>query len=226
MNLQNFRISTDFFTLDHYRYLCGVVYSKLLEDEYKIARKEHMQEYGYVDMSLSGAWIINEEVKAEKVRDQDNLYVFTLKHPVFVFPFDERANGIQTIRNLNFNGCTEFVRETAKRKWALCDLPTTNVVFWYEEAKKIYLANGKCGMEKARLQVSYLSDPADISHGEHGGEIPTSKEYIVITAVLDMMKKAAQGQVVDMTNNANPNKKAQTEIDTVFQNDLTTKQIQ
>lgn len=224
---QNYRKSEDFFREAHFRYLCGVAYSKIVEDEYKMARREAFQEFGFTEVALSTEWLIDEQVEVKKVQDQHNMWKAKLKHPLFVFPYDQASNGIQIIRNMNFSMlCKEFIRESARRKWALCDMPVTNNVYWYPEGKELVFVNAKCGLDKAKLQVSYISDPADESFGDNGGVIPKTKEDLIIRTTLDLMIKAKNGVVVDMTNNANPNKRIQSEIDTVFQDDLRTKPIQ
>lgn len=222
---QNFRKSEDFFTDVHFRYLCGVAYSKIVEDEYKQARKEALAQLGFTEVALSSEWLINEEIKVEKVPDVKNTWSAKLKHPIFIFPYDPAGNGIQTIRNLNYSACNEFIRESARRKWALCNMPVTKNVYWYIEGKEIFFVNAKCPLDSAKLQVSYISDPSDDSFGDEGGVIPQSKEELIIRSTLDILIKARSGVVVDMTNNANPNKVKQTEIDTVLQDDIRNKPI-
>lgn len=221
---QDYRKGEDFFQEVHFIYLCGVSYSKIVEDEYKQARREAFAENGIIDVQLSDEWLLFEKLKVSKA-DEEGVYKAELKHPVFSFPFDPNNNGIQTVRNLNFTGCKEFIRIPARRKWAVCRLPVSDNVYFYTERRTMYFVNAKCGLDKADLQVGYVSDPSDESFGENGGDIPTSKVEMIIRSTLDLLKKAAAGVVVDMTNNANPNKRLQTEVDTVFQDDLRTKPI-
>jgi hypothetical protein len=224
---QNFRTDEDFFRLFHFKYLCGVSYSKLLEQEYKQNRREAMLELGFSDVIIPSEWLIEEVVEFKEVDDEPNFYKATFKHPVFTFPYDAVSNGIQTIRPVGKGmSCKEFIREAARRRWSLCDLPMTSQVFWFGEGKDIIAYSRKCKMDKMKVKIWYASDPADESFGEDGGFIHKSKEEDVIRMTLDIMMKARQGTVVDMSNDGNPNKRIQSEINTVLTDDLRTKPIQ
>lgn len=221
--LQNYRTDEDFFNLEHFKYLCGVVFYKLLEDDYKLQRKESFQEHGFTEITLPSNMLIEEVVKVKYDNDTE-FYIGETKHPVIIFPYDAIANGIQSIFNNIKGGCKEFIRESYKRRWALCDLPVTSNVYWFGEGGKIYFkATANCKLEK--LKVRYASDPSDESFGEDGGMIDQTKEKAIIDGVWEMMVKAKNGVVVDMTNNGNPNKRIQSEIDTGLTDSLSTKPI-
>lgn len=221
--LQNYRTDEDYFTLEHFKYLCGVVFYKLIEAEYKLQRKESFAILGFTEIILSPDLLI-EEVVELSFDSELGFYKGKFKHPVISFPYDAIANGIQSVRNAVAGGCKEFIREAYRRKWALCDLPVTSNVYWFFEGEEIFFKTSpKCQLSK--IKVFYASDPSDETFGEAGGLIDKAKEDDIIRGVLDLMFKARNGNIVDMTNDGNPNKKIQTEINTVLTDDLRNKPI-
>jgi hypothetical protein len=208
----SFKTDEDFFTIFHFEYLVGVAYAQILEQEYREQRREAKQETGYTEIALQSDMLIEKELDVQRRKGRDGEYYIELPSRPFTFPYDPYGFGVQTIRSTD-SKCTNFVRATAKIDQQLCVMPKVSRIFFYPLGKNIELRNLYCHLSKAI--VTYLPDITDPQLGEDA-EIPKSKEDVVIRQVLQMMLAARQGQVVDMSNNSNPNKVMQSEIDNIF----------
>lgn len=218
MYYQAYRTDEDFFDLPHFEYICAMVYSKILENEYKIARAESKTEEGISSVIINGDYLVKEKVAPKK---EDGDYILTLKQSIFQFQFDKNNTGIQRISNPN-QGCKRFVRTNMQKSdWMSGILPKTDRVFFYGTGKQVVLKNVTCALN-AELTVMYVPEISSVDSEE--AIIPEGKGYDVVTIGMDLMKRARNGEVIDMTNNSNPNKVIQTEIDNVFTN-LRTKPV-
>lgn len=221
MNLyyQQYKSDEDFFKLFHFKYLAGSVVSKIMEDDYTKAKAESRSIDPYAEVDLPAEWLIPEENEVKK-DGSDN--IIKLKHQPFSFPYDLLGRTVQRIENLSPGStCTEWIRISIKEKWKFHYVPKGSKVFFAVIKDKIEVfADCKIG----KVRVYYCPELTDPSFGEDGGIVPASKEADVISKTLTLMMAARQGTVVDTTNNSNPNKTIQTEIDTVFSN-LRTKPI-
>jgi hypothetical protein len=217
MYFQNFKTDEDFFHLYHFTYLCGIAYARILEDEFKEARAQSKAESGYTtyDIALQSDWLIEKELDVKKHEDrEDDAYYVDLPVRPFSFPYDPYGYGIQSVRGKG--QCNNFVRATSRIEQQLCVMPTTSRIFYFPQAKRLELRNMFCHLDK--ITVVLLPDIEDPELGPDGGDIPKSKEDMVIGRVMQLMMAARNGTVVDMSNNSNPNKALATEIDNLFAN--------
>jgi hypothetical protein len=207
----SYKTDENFFALYHFEYLVGVVYAHILEQEYKDQRREAKQETGYTDIALQADLLISKTLDIKRRQDSDEYYIELPSRP-FTFPYDPYGFGVQSLRS-GVAKCSNFVRATAKIDQQLCVMPKVSRIFFYPLGKNIELRNMYCHLDK--VTVTYLPDITDPDLGDDA-EIPKSKEDVVIHEVLQLMMAARNGQVVDMSNNSNPNKVMQTEIDNLF----------
>lgn len=214
---QQFRTDEDFLKLFHFQYLCGVAYSKLLEMEYKANRAEAKAEAGLTEIYLQDDWLIEQIVKMDKHPDIEGAFIGSLASPLFSFPNDPYSFGVQSVRKAGKTGCAHFIRTSLREAWMDCHLPTvTNKAFYYINNKKVIVTGARCQVEE--LVLNSVPEITDSSFGDNGGPVPKSKEDGIIRATLDLMMRARTGTVVDMSNNSNPNKALQTEVDNLFPN--------
>lgn len=207
---QQFKSDEDFFEDYHFKYLCGVAYAKILQDEYEKSYKLNLMEKGIGMASINPQWFVAEEIelKASDIGDKE----IQLKACPFTFRFDMQSSGIQGLYPLN-GTCGDFIRINVDDKWKLKTVPTTNIVWWYPFSDKIIFENIRCGLKK--VKVLYIPSLKDV---EDKCGLPDSMEADIIDWVLQRMFLARNGTVVDMTNDQNPNKALETEINTAFKN--------
>jgi hypothetical protein len=206
---QQYKADEDFFELSHFEYLAGVAYGKILQDEYEKNYKMNLQIEGYGFVDLSQDWLKIEELKLEK--DAYGYFIKLSKKPLS-FLYDKQSSAIQNIVPLGGTKCAEFIRMNAEENWKICALPNVRQIFWFLEGDKIRFENLQCKPEK--LKVLYVPELNDSNDGDFN--IPKSKEADIVDWVLNRMFVARQGNVVDMTNDSNPNKTMGTEINNIF----------
>lgn len=207
---QQFKADEDFFELYHFKYLAGVAYGKLIQEEYEKQWRLNFQLEGFGYVSVAQDWLIKGENKLEK--DSDGTYFIKLDKKPFSFLFDRQSSAIQTITPIGGKACKEFIRISADEKWKICALPHTGKTFWYLEIDVIRFVGITCLPDKvATLYVPGLD--LDIDDNLN---IPMTKEADIIDWVLQRMIGARQGTVVDMTNDGNPNKTVASEINNIF----------
>ncbi len=220
---QNYPTDEGFFNENHFLYLAGVAWAKVLEDEYLELRRNSRAEDGYTNVHLNPAWLIEEEIEVKLKPGSSEIYEGQLKTPVFGFAFDPYGRGVQSIRNNDITGCRNFIRSSERESWMDCIVPMTKHVFFIVKRKGvIQLRSPQC--QFTTLVVEYVPDITTDFFGEDGGAVPKSKEDAIIRRALDLMINARSGTVVDMTNDSNPNKAIQSEINDVF-NKLKTKPV-
>jgi hypothetical protein len=218
---QNYKTDEDFFKLKHFLYLSGVAYSKLLEEEYILARKEAKLEEGLTDIVLADDWLIEQTLELKPAEIEDT-YEAPLAKPLFSFPYDPYSFGLQSVRPAGKSLCPVFIRTSLRESWMDCILPATKNVFFYVAGGKLRVRSNGCKPDKVILLM--VPDITAEAFGEAGGPVPKTKEDPIIRKTLEIMLRAREGVVVDMSNNSNPNKVMQTEIDTMFPN-LRTKPV-
>lgn len=207
---QQYKSATDFFELIHFKFLASAAYGKILQDEYKLSYDRNRAEEGIGSATLNPEWFIPEDVEIvmSDIGDREA----KLKQPFFTFRFDKQFSGIQEVTPMSPNKCGEFIRLGIDEKWKLKMDIVTDVVFWYPVTDKIIFHNVKCGLKKATIfYIPSLSELKDES------PIPLSMTDDIVTRVLQIMFAARQGAVIDMTNDGNPNKVIESEINTAFQ---------
>lgn len=207
---QQYKSDEDFFEYSHFVYLCAAAYAQILQEEYEKSYMLNLREKQIGEANLNPEWFIEEEkeVTTSETGDRE----LTLASCPFSFRFDKQSSGVQGVYPLA-GKCGEFIRIGVDDLWKIKNAPTTNIVFWYVVANKIVFKNVHCGLKK--VKVTYIPSLKEL---EDQCSIADSMQMDVINRVLNVMFVARQGGVVDVTNNQNPNKVLETEIDTVFKN--------
>lgn len=208
---QSFKSDEDFFELYHFEYLVSVAYAKLLQLDFEKAWKLNYQVEGIGYISVPSDWV--KEVELQVKKDGSSKYVELPDQP-FVFLYDNQNSGIQTVRPIGFSECNEFIRSAINQSWKLCRMPDVGIVYWMPVQKKIFFEKLNCRLD--RVSVIYV--PAIDLDKSHDFDIPKTKESDIIEWVLNIMRVARDGTVVDKTNDGNPNKVLQTEINDIFKN--------
>jgi len=207
---QQYKSDEDFFEEYHFKYLAAAAYAQILQEEYEKSYKLSLAEKGIGEPALNPEWFISEEkeVVASDMGDKE----LKLASCPFTFRFDKQSSGVQGVYPLA-GKCGEFIRISVDDQWKIKNAPTTNIVFWFPLSNKIVFKNVHCGLKK--VKVVYIPSLKEL---EDTCALPDSMQMDIIQRVLNIMFVARQGGVVDMTNNQNPNKVMESEIDTVFKN--------
>jgi hypothetical protein len=196
---QDYKSNDDFFDLEDFIPFAGAAYGTILQDMFdkKRAEMRNEGENGYVD--LPGEWLIEQEIKLEKA-----VMSFTLPERPMSFLRDENSIGIQHIEA--GNGCGRFHRARISEKWKAAHFPPTKDVWYYLVGDRVrFLNNPVCQPEAVTIFYVPNVNSKNLNLSD-----------AALSAVWDMgitlMKKSKEGVIVDKTNDGNPNKTIETEV--------------
>lgn len=202
---QNYITDEDFISDVHIRYVIASYYSTLLMQDYQSSKKENFGENGFIYPSFASELIRTTEPLDVK-KDGDFSYVETVQ--VMSFPYDSYGFGVQSVRCLKNTVNNEFNRTTSKMKNKFNVIPFSDIVWWWCEANRIYMYSAS----KIPSKVIANIIPA-MNYLDEGFVIPDTLQTQIINGVLDFFKRGAANSVIDMSDNSNPNKVLQSEID-------------
>lgn len=208
---QNYQSNNDFFGIEHFIYCCKAAYGKLLNDDAEESRKVQFLLTGNYVIELSQDWSTQVTLTFE-YDEKLKKYVATLPTTPFFFKNDRMSSAVQDIQPIS--GCKSFVRSSYDTAWQDCFMPSTEDVIWFLKGDKIIAANATCEMEADVYFIQGLgTDPDKIILPDDGTQLDiVTSVYNVMGTVRDKL------QAIDMSNNQNPNKAVQTEIDGVYTN--------
>lgn len=194
----------DFFSLEDFIIFCGNTFTDLLLQEYRIKYQQLRQEKKDEVVSFSSEWLMSEIIE---VKEKDGEIFGVLSKRVMSFPFDKQGVGLQDVQNVSRGTILE--RSNSSEAWEYRYIPMTERIFWSLENRSgmdtlIFFKNGICNVKK--VKVSYVPSP------EADTELPDAVASYVINTTVSTMKQVIAGTVVEKTNDGNPNKVLQSEI--------------
>lgn len=209
---QQYAKEDDFFKIEDFEAFCAPFYYQVLQEDFEKSRKE-MIILGYIlsdeEPTLNAGWFSTKEFDVKKENDQ---YIVTLPS-VISFSKDVSFSGVQAVYPFDKIGdcCGEFAKITANACKTLKFLPQSDkTIYWYPLGNKLKFERVTCGLKK--VNVSYIPS-LDEECGEDEIVVPESYVADILVRTYNFMMSARNGAVIDKTNNQNPNKTMQTEID-------------
>jgi hypothetical protein len=198
--LQDYAGNTTFFTLEDWVYRCGAVLGDFYAAEFKAKYAEYRQERKDEVIAFSTD-LLNEEDFDVKFEDGESV----IEPPrAFTFAYDNQNSGYQNLFVVMPSPKYEAERTSINEGWSLKYMGTVNRIFWYPVGGKIRLIKtGNCNVQKVRLYyVPAISSDM---------QVPDAMQNYVRMKAVEQMKFAAQ-QIIDKTNDQNPNKTLETEV--------------
>lgn len=167
-------------------------------DTYSILRKngEHLVQL----VTFDTKWLRSETLELKK-DEPSGLWKVTPGGKIFSFPFDQSSVGIQDVRSVRYNDCN-LVRADVGTGWQDKHMPDNSVTSWWPEGDDIFFDKDCC----KKIRVFYVPVPDETLQMQQGlaNQI---KEY-----VLKLMFAAKEGNVPDMTDDNNPIRTPQSEM--------------
>lgn len=211
--LQNYKTDNDFFDLNDFILYTGntiaAMYMQFYQQEYAMLRQERKDEVITFDVG----WLSEQEVSVEKEGDR---LIAKLDSAVMTFPYDKSSIGLQSIFVIDPYSADELERTNVSMLWQLKYLPKTNRIFFYPEVngsacltitKIAFVNKGTCNIKK--IKVLYVPS---LDNGN--ASVPDGLIADAITKTVAVMRQIATNNIVDKTQDNNPNKILQTEINT------------
>lgn len=203
---QDLRPSDAFFDRDHFKFLCVATYNKLINDEFDQAKLRNKMMEGFSYVEVSPDWLLKEVIKVE-TDDKKKVKYAIPKSKIFSFGFDNMSSGIQMVAPIGECPCGDLIRISYKDKWQYCRAPITSDTYFYQAIDRVeFLGLTSCIPDE--VEMWYISQPAS---DDDNSEIADKQVMPIITTVLNVMFGAKNGEVIDMTNDANSNAQPATE---------------
>lgn len=210
---QQYSKDSDFFKIDDFSSYCAVFYFQVLQEEFNKRRREYMQSPNLEneEVTLSDAWY---KIKSFTVQKEGEEYSITM--PTYLLLSNDTFN--VGIRQLFVNGnksdcCNNFAKIKMSQCNSLQFLPKSDrTVYYYPFSDKIVFKNAKCKLEGVSLDVMYIPSLSEEADELNETIIPSGVCAEIVTRTYNFLIQAKNGNVVDKTNNQNPNKGIQTEI--------------
>lgn len=202
---QDYAGNTEFFDLDDFIFNVGSAYSDLLQKEYDSERMimRADREEGYV--TFSHDWLQTQELQI--VRKSEEGAYYKLKQKPMSFPYDKWDIGIQNIFPVGSKFTRELIRDSVDKTWQDELLPNTKNVFWRLLKDSILVKDSILQSAPPAIRVIYVPEVSiDL-------EIPNSRNGMITSMVLALMRGMETNHLVKETNDQNKNKLPVTEND-------------
>lgn len=209
---QNYKGNADFFELDDFIFRAGAVitdyYQKMYQAKYGELRQDKRASIDLVGFDSDMLSVQVLEVKKDKDTQE---YYSKMEFPVMTFMYDHSNVGYQMLlpispKNVNLE------RTALNELWQVQYLPFTDRIFWLPDNGKItYIKKGFCNIKSVSL---YYIPALMNKDGEVIGEAQIADGLVdmAINGTVARMKSIADGTIVKMTNDFNPVKIVESEI--------------
>ncbi len=204
---QQYGKESDFFKLKDFMSYCNIFYYQVLQEDYDKSRREMIQ-LGFLEIGdeavMNLDWYIDKEVVVKK---ENNRFYIDLETVSI-----SKDIGYSGLKDIYSNGsCGKFAKITYHQKDTLKFYPKSdNTIYFYPLGKRVYFENVNCGLDK----VNVVHIPTLDSEANDGDIIvPNILMAEIVTRCYNFMTASKNGAIIDKTNNQNPNKIIQTEID-------------
>lgn len=203
---QNYKADDQFFDLPHFKFLFVAQYVKQVSQESRQNKREERALNGYSIIEISSDWLTIEKLAVQEDKDR-KIHFVTPSKRLFPFDYDVMGSAVQYVVPFG-QECGDIKRISRNDKWMYCRMPFTTTPLYYVEKDQVVFLNLKCNLKEVEVQYVPLPDCNDDT-----SEIREDKIMEMIATVLNLMFGAKNGNIVDMSNNSNPNTVMQTEID-------------
>lgn len=206
--LQNYRTSSDFWTLDDFILRAATTiadyYQKVYDQQYAMLRNDKTDE-----IVAFPTEILSEQVL--EVEKKDGEAFVTLLAPQMSFMGDNQTSGIQEVVSIKPRG-VQLERSNISEGWQNKLLPFTGRIFWSVEGERIvFFKKGFCNIGLIKL---YYVPAIMKRNGEllQDAIIADGVADMAINATVAKMKQLSTGTVVKESNDGNSNKTMESEI--------------
>lgn len=200
---QNYADNTSFFLLEDFLIRAGNIAADFYMQMYLQLKAELRQEKRDEVVAFDPSVLVEQIVKLEKKEDD---WIGKVDTPVMSFPYDEQSSGFQNVFDKNGD---EIERSNINQTWQYKYMPTTCRKFFRIEGKFLKVFGNPSSATK---EVKLLYVPS-IKIGDGDVEISDGMVNYVVTSTVDYMVNAKNGNpIIKKTNDLNPNKVMESEI--------------
>jgi hypothetical protein len=205
MYFRDYAPESAFFNLDDFKLLACSTYAKLFNDDFQAQKTQNrnIDMFSYADMTAS--FLLSEEIE---IQEREGIKFAQTKLPLFAFLFDSMSSAIESITKIKDCPCGEIIKISNRDKWKLKHVPSSKNIYYYLMGDLIEFPSLSCNPGK--LRINYL--PALLPDND-ACNVPEFYVITLITTVLQIMFGAKNENIIDMSNDSNPNVNEITESD-------------
>lgn len=185
-----------FFDVPDFKFHFSVIYNEMFDADFQMFRKMNRQETGFGNVEITSQWLVKEPLKiqAEKI---EPIFSATPSSCIFGFGYDAFAYSLDSVKPASPCGCK--LQKLSRDEVPYIDIstPTSLCYYWLDANNKISFLN-----DVKEVFVSYIPSVDAANDNCVISDLIVAK---VIKATLDIMFKSKNGNVVDDTNDGNPN---------------------
>lgn len=209
---QNYKGNADFFDLPDFIFRAAAFIAEFYQQIYMSKYAELRQEKRHsIDLVSFNSDMLSVEALTVTMDKETREYTATPTARVMTFLYDQSNVGYQNMipvspKNVNLE------RSTIDELWQLQYVPFVGRIFWIPDQGKItFYKKGDCNITKANLYYipALMNDDGEVYED---AVIADSVANTAISNVPGIMKQIAQGTIVKQTNDMNPNKVMESEI--------------
>lgn len=196
-----------FFDIDDFKRYIVATYTSMLNAEFAQLKRQAKQEDGFSSVEISPDWLITEQLTIQ--RKVNDVWA-ELKQSIFAFPWDVYSMGLQEVRIVKCKNPNDAkaVKVTYKDAKFISQSLYNDTYYYYPKGCNKIIFRNRYPQEAEAMYVPALDINNDNS------VISEAKAFEVITATCKFMVGIRDGQLIQMSNDSNPNKVAPKEIDT------------
>ena len=199
----------DFFSLEDFVSRVKSTYSSIITEYYQSDKLLNRQIDGFSYVTVPLDLLRYETVEVREGLGKVKYAPF--EHPIFLFPYDSMVSGLQSVRQLREDGSlsSEFVKISVNDTWKTDHIKHGSKNYYSTEFKRVVFQKLHC-KDLKKVVIGYVPQVSSFTMDDEINEGPATQIRI---ALLQEMLGAKNGAIVDKSNNSNPNKALETEID-------------
>lgn len=195
---QDYADRKEFFDIDDFKFHCAAKYSTLVNAMYQLVRKENKAETGFSNVEISSQWLIAQQVKELQYDEEAIRWYVRTDFNVFSFDWDSFGNGLNGIRPYGNNTCN--LKKISNQELRFQDiLPVTPDIYYFLDGK-----NRIDFLKKPSLPLTLYYVPEVLS-SDNNCVMSDNVVTEVITATLQLMFGAKNGNVIPEADDGNRN---------------------
>lgn len=207
--LQDFASNDEFFDIEDFKAHVAITYSAMLNAPFQAERKISKAQEGFANVEINPEWTVRDTVDI-KYDEPTNKYYANTEGSIFSFDFDAFAYAVLPVigvgKRCNNQQC-KFRRITIYEAQFQNVIPPVGVVFYYLNSATEFVFLG--AKEGDKIEIPYIPNVVD---AEDDCRLSDSIVQPLIDACVKAFFEAKNGNVIDKTNDQNPNSPAQQQV--------------
>lgn len=198
------RKASDFFGMDHFKFLVASGFSGYLQDEYEKTYQLNLRETGVGYADISESWVVSKQITTFNQAGK-----IIAKAPSYMsFRYDSSGVGIHDLRSIDSTH-DHLIRMKSTERWKLRNMGDMAAIIWFPSLDTIEFAGRQANADQ-KFNLLYVPDLSSLNDEL---PMPMSLNEVVVRNAFNLLIAAKNGTpIIDKTADNNPNVSLATEI--------------